>query len=238
MINLIVTMFRLLWRNKDEIVVDGYSYRNKLIKQGLSGKTFLGQKISTKQPVAVKKIDRPDDAEYCKYLQREVDILSKINHDNIIKLFHHAWTDDALLLFFEYCPLGDLGHYLRNNLKPKDPELLSYFIDCANALDYLHNSTPPIIHGNLKLENILVAGSEGKKSLKLTGFGFAEMSEENVSTVCDNLDNNAREAWKMENRRQQYGFHDDIFALGLVMEEMISHDAQRSEQPLDGEYAY
>ena len=78
-------MFRFLRKkekpapDKDTLVVDGYSYRAKLIKQGLAGRIYLGQKIATKEPVVVKKIDRPDDDEYYKYLRGEVDILHSVN---------------------------------------------------------------------------------------------------------------------------------------------------------------
>ena len=219
--------------------IDGYSLpisKSTKLGQGLVSKVYLGEQITSKNPVAVKVIDYPDDGEFVKYLRGEVEILRSVKHDNIIKLFHHTWADNALLLFLEYCPLGDLSQYLRNNPKPDDTELLSYFLDCANALDFLHHSS--IMHRDLKPQNILVTDYKESKRLKLTDFGFSKITDQNVSSFVGTYDYIAPEMWKLVEGRRQYGFPSDIFSLGVVMEAMIAHEPPSSVQPLRGEYIF
>ena len=218
----------------ERIVRDGFQldFRTKL-GGGNFGAVYRGEKISTKEPVAVKVIDRPkDDEEFYKYLHGEVDVLSTANHKNIVELYHSCWTDRALLLFMEYCSHGDLENFLRKNPKPKDTELLDYSLDCAEALNYLHHQSPPIVHRDLKPGNVLVTTCNGKVVLKLADFGFSRKIEQDVSSFCGTRDYNPPEKFKLIDGRLQYGLPSDVFSLGLLIEAIIAHTPPRSVQPM------
>jgi serine/threonine protein kinase len=116
-------------------------------------------------------------------IDSEIEVLNKLNHDNIIKYFSSDVKEQVYYIKMEYCQYGDLysilkdytiGDFkLRNIFNGFETTFIKIFLrDTVNALSYLHNLN--IIHRDIKLHNVLVKKNQDNQFLfKLSDFGFA-----------------------------------------------------------------
>ena len=109
--------------------------------------------------------------------EAEVSTLGKIRHKNIVKLWCCCTARDSKLLVYEYMPngsLGDLLHSSKGGLLDW-PTRLGIALDAAEGLSYLHHDcVPPIVHRDVKSNNILLDGDFGAR---VADFGVAKMVE-------------------------------------------------------------
>ncbi|XP_071914419.1 serine/threonine-protein kinase STY13-like isoform X2 [Coffea arabica] len=125
-------------------------------------------------PVAVKVI-QPDissnvSPERMEKFEREVVMLSRVKHDNIVK-FIGAAMEPALIVLTELMKGGTLQKYLWS-LRPNCPDMklsLNLALGISRAMQYLHANG--IIHRDLKPSNLLL--TEDKNKIKLADFGLA-----------------------------------------------------------------
>ncbi|GAY42752.1 hypothetical protein CUMW_069300 [Citrus unshiu] len=126
------------------------------------------------EPVAVKVI-QPCNAlavsrEHKEKFQREVTLLSKMKHENILK-FVGASVQPTMMIITELMRGETLQRYLWST-RPKRLDLkhsISFALDISRAMEYLHANS--IIHRDLKPSNLLL--TEDKKQVKLADFGLA-----------------------------------------------------------------
>jgi len=109
-------------------------------------------------------------------------VMSKLNHPNIIKLIGAVVELPHLCLILEYARLGNLRDYL---IKNRTSEWKTYkhavAIAISKGMSYLHSRNPPIIHLDLKTTNTLISELT---EVKLSDFGTARYStDNNVSTT-------------------------------------------------------
>ncbi|CAJ1955007.1 unnamed protein product [Sphenostylis stenocarpa] len=122
---------------------------------------------------AVKKADSDADREF----ENEVSWLSKIRHQNIIKLMGYCIHGESRFLVYELMENGSLETQLHG---PNRGSSLTWYlrlriaVDVARALEYLHeHCNPPVVHRDLKSSNVLL---DSNFSAKLSDFGFAMVS--------------------------------------------------------------
>ncbi|ESR38967.1 protein kinase domain-containing protein [Citrus sinensis] len=126
------------------------------------------------EPVAVKVI-QPCNAlavsrEHKEKFQREVALLSKMKHENILK-FVGASVQPTMMIITELMRGETLQRYLWST-RPKRLDLkhsISFALDISRAMEYLHANS--VIHRDLKPSNLLL--TEDKKQVKLADFGLA-----------------------------------------------------------------
>ncbi|OHT00558.1 CAMK family protein kinase [Tritrichomonas foetus] len=86
--------------------------------------------------------------------QHEVHNLSRLNHQNVIRLYDAFAEDNILFVILEYCPKGTLADELSKSF-PLTKKRLYYLVShIASALDYCHSNN--IVHRDLKLSNVLI----------------------------------------------------------------------------------
>ncbi|KAJ9546540.1 hypothetical protein OSB04_019083 [Centaurea solstitialis] len=125
--------------------------------------------------VAVKRLDGGSQ-DAIKEFQTEVDLLTKIQHPNIITLLGYCVHNETRLLVYELMHNGSLETQLHG---PSSGSNLTWHcrmkiaLDTARGLEYLHeNCKPSVIHRDLKSSNILLDSSF---NAKLSDFGLAVM---------------------------------------------------------------
>ncbi|KAL1951708.1 hypothetical protein VTO73DRAFT_857 [Trametes versicolor] len=160
--------------NKYTVVVERY------LSQGGFAHVYL---VRTAQPVyntshhVLKRIAVPNETMLSE-VKKEVDIMRILKgHPNIVFLIDAAWhrlpngTYEVFILM-EFCPGGGIIDMMNRRLRERltEAEILTIFVDVCEGLAAMHALKPPILHRDLKVENILQASPT---SYKLCDFGSA-----------------------------------------------------------------
>jgi calcium-dependent protein kinase len=137
----------------------------ELIKElgsGSYGKVFKVKHKISQEERAMKIIKKENIATGISSfdIQREIDILKRLDHPNIMKIFEFFEDDENFYLVTEFCNQGDLVEKLTKMNPNMMNELLVKFLmyQTLSAVAYLHSKK--VVHGDLKLENILLNSSD------------------------------------------------------------------------------
>jgi MAP/microtubule affinity-regulating kinase len=144
----------------------------KLIGKGAFGKVMLGVHKLTGKQVAIKTIDKVhlvDDFSRKKLL-REIYILKKIKHINVIRLLEVFETQNQVLMVMEYAGSGDLLHYVKEKKFLTEKQAKPIFRQVVYGLAHIHSRN--VVHRDIKLDNILLDSDGG---VKICDFGVSKV---------------------------------------------------------------
>jgi serine/threonine protein kinase len=159
------------------------------IGQGTTATVYRGKLRGT--VVAVKEIhilNDDTDMAIIQAAQRELRVLSKCSHPNIVHFVGLVVESFPIRLVLEYCAGGSLFDLLHNYLDVDIcwDQRFKVLHDTASAEDYLHNFEPPIIHRDLKSLNLMllepVTDSNTLPHVKLADFGFARLEAAHMTS--------------------------------------------------------
>ena len=162
----------------------------------------------------------------CRLVHNEVELHSKLNHPNIIKLYNMKETENEIQILLEYAQNGNLFDIIQKNNGLDELKAFEYFIQIVNAVYFLHQNN--IIHRDIKPENILIGEND---VLKLCDFVWAkEVNVNKRATFCGTMEYMAPEIVGSE----MYDFSVDIWSLGILLYELImGHSPFRSKSKKD-----
>lgn len=176
------------------------------------------------EPVAVKIITVPDGDENGdlagkleKQFNREVTLLSRLHHRNVIKFVGACKKPPVYCIMTEYLAEGSLRAYLHKLDQKSLPleKIMSIATDIAHAMEYIHSHG--VIHRDLKPENVLI---DENFHLKIADFGIA--CEE---AYCDLLaDDPGTYRWMAPEmiKKKSYGRKVDVYSFGLILWELVA----------------
>ena len=147
-------------------------------------------------------------------LLKEIRILKRLDHPNIIKLYEAIDTARFVYLATEYVPGPSLLQYLKS--KPtrtlEESEAKSLWKQLIIAVNYLHSKN--ITHRDIKLENILL--SEDHKTIKLIDFGFSTwwLPSKKLKIYWGTP---SYMAPQIVQKKEYYGPPTDIWACGILL---------------------
>ena len=158
--------------------------RGKKIGKGTFGSVYESKNIIFNNKVAMKII--PKDFHMDNLLiKNEIDILKKLSHPNIVRIYEFYESNNCFYIINEFCPEGELYDYI-NNSKLNEQQLAVIFYQVFSGLKYLHENS--ILHRDLKPENILISKKEkdlldGEEYfwIQIIDFGTAKIFENNKS---------------------------------------------------------
>ena len=145
----------------------------KSLGEGSFSKVKQAVNIKTGKKYAIKIIDRQLvlDNNLEKQLTREIDIMGKMNHPNLIRLHYVMRSPKNIFLVLDLAEGGELFNKLAQDGPLPEDIARSYFQQLIDALSYMHSLK--ITHRDLKPENLLL---DEKGQLKLADFGLSIMS--------------------------------------------------------------
>eukprot|EP00268_Persea_americana_P056494 TRINITY_DN6671_c0_g1_i3.p1 TRINITY_DN6671_c0_g1~~TRINITY_DN6671_c0_g1_i3.p1 ORF type:complete len:966 (-),score=205.83 TRINITY_DN6671_c0_g1_i3:284-3181(-) len=147
-----------------------------LIGSGGTGKVYRLD-LKNGGPVAVKQLWKGNEV---KVMMAEMEILGKIRHRNVLKLYACLTRGEANCLVFEFMANGNLSQALRREIKGQ-PELdwnrrYKIALGAAKGIAYLHHDClPSIIHRDVKSTNILL---DEDYEAKIADFGIAKIADD------------------------------------------------------------
>ncbi|KAK8664725.1 hypothetical protein V6N13_084503 [Hibiscus sabdariffa] len=180
--------------------------------------------IYKEEAVAVKIIRVPEDAENGdlaarleKQFNREVTLLYRLYHRNVIKFVAACRKPPVYCVVTEYLSEGSLRAYFHKLDHKSLPlqKIIAIALEIAHGMEYIHSQG--VIHRDLKPENILI---DEEFHLKIADFGVA--CEE---AHCDLLaDDPGTYRWMAPEmiKRKPYGRKVDVYSFGLILWEMVA----------------
>ncbi|XP_078050970.1 nuak family kinase 1 isoform X2 [Augochlora pura] len=155
----------------------------KKLGQGTYGKVQLGINKETGQEVAIKTIKKckiETEADLIR-IRREIQIMSSVQHPNIIHIYEVFENREKMVLVMEYAAGGELYDYLSERKVLSEHEARRIFRQIATAVFYCHKHK--ICHRDLKLENILL---DQAGNAKIADFGLSNVFDEQrlLNTFC------------------------------------------------------
>ena len=211
-------------KNSSKIKIRHYKLGN-IIGEGSYGRVYEALDEDRGQLIAVKIIDKNNlntinnsnnNSQSLSSIEGEIEILSKLNHKNIVKYYDSSQSKNHLKIFFEYCECGSIAKMLSNYKSFNEKIIRKYTKEMLEGLEYLHAHS--IIHRDIKGANILV---DRNGICKLSDFGGAKIIKEDfekTTTMRGTPNWMAPEVIKYnENTR-----FSDIWSVGCTVIEMIN----------------
>ncbi|XP_053269092.1 serine/threonine-protein kinase tousled-like 2 isoform X1 [Pleuronectes platessa] len=166
-----------------------------LLGRGGFSEVFKAFDITEQRYVAIKihqlnKNWREEKKEnYHKHACREYRIHKELDHPRIVKLYDYFSLDtDSFCTVLEYCEGNDLDFYLKQNKLMTEKEGRSIVMQIVNALKYLNQIRPPIIHYDLKPGNILLVNGTACGEIKITDFGLSKIMDDDSYSSADGME--------------------------------------------------
>ena len=160
-------------------VKDNYDILRQLGKGGY-GKVYCVRHKKTGEVRACKQLSKINIEDLVKF-QREIDILIKTDHPNIIKMYEYFESKNSLYLIMEECKGGELFdkiiEHIDNGEMYTEKEAAEIILQAMSAIEYCHNNG--ICHRDLKPENLLYLkkGDEKDNPLKVIDFGLSQKTD-------------------------------------------------------------
>ena len=113
--------------------------------------------------------------------KHEINILIKLDHPNIIKLYEIYETQEYFYLIMELCSGGELFDRIISNIESGKPfteeQAAEIFHQMMSAINYCHKNN--IVHRDLKPENLLLLNQDPKSPIKVIDFGMSKICDPN-----------------------------------------------------------
>jgi len=187
----------------------------KVLGQGSYASVKLAFEKASNKKFAIKIYEkyRLTDPHRMTNVKREITILKKMDHRNIIKLFYALDEKRQIFLIMEYIGHMSLHAYLKTKLgrKMDEKEAKKLFFQIVQALNYCHSKN--IVHRDIKLENILL---DEHMTIKMIDFGFSIVTPatKKLNIFCGTPSYMAPE---IVNKSLYNGHATDVWALGILL---------------------
>ncbi|MDM8518701.1 protein kinase [Anaerolineales bacterium HSG6] len=146
----------------------------ELISQGGMGAIYQGTDTKLKKPVALKENFFQTPQGIAQF-EQEALILARLHHPNLPRVTDHFNFENRQYLVMDYIDGEDLWAMVERQEHPLgEAEAVNYIIQVCDAISYLHEQDPPIIHRDVKPQNIKV---DSKGKAVLVDFGIAKVSD-------------------------------------------------------------
>ncbi len=201
---------------KKEDILSEYDVKG-IIGKGTFSIVKLGENKLTKEKVAIKimlksKIINQEDLIR---IAREIEMLKKLNHPNVIKIYKILEDSKQFYIIMEYCENGELFNRIVEKQRLTEDEASLFYYQIISGLEYIHKKK--IVHRDLKPENLLLSKDD---ILKIIDFGLSNYSSFNImlATPCGSP---CYASPEMVSGKKYNGFLIDVWSTGIILFAMI-----------------
>ncbi|XP_030514602.2 probable serine/threonine-protein kinase WNK9 isoform X3 [Rhodamnia argentea] len=205
-----------------------YGRYNEILGKGASKTVYRafdeyeGIEVAWNQVKLYDFLRRPEDLErlYC-----EIHLLKTLKHENIMK-FYTSWVDTTnrnINFVTEMFTSGTLRQYRLKHRRVNIRAVKHWCRQILKGLLYLHSRDPPVIHRDLKCDNIFINGNQGE--VKIGDLGLAAILRKSHAARCVGTP----EFMAPEVYEEEYNELVDIYSFGMCILEMVTFDYPYSE---------
>ena len=207
---------------KDNSTLKNHDILSEYTLKGIIGKgTFsivkLGINKLTTEKVAIKIMQKNKiiNKEDLIRIQREIEMLSRLSHPNVIKIYKIKEDLKKFYIIMEYCENGELFNRIVEKQRLSEDEAAYFYYQIICGLEYIHKNS--IAHRDLKPENLLLSKDD---ILKIIDFGLSNYSSFNflLGTPCGSP---CYASPEMVCGKKYNGFLIDIWSTGIILFAMI-----------------
>jgi len=193
----------------------------RVLASGGSSMVYLAESERAGDMVALKVLREAQDAaaahkQFASFLQ-EYDLISKIRHTNVVRIYDLGLADDHAFIAMEYFSRGDLRSQIPQVTDPQ--RALELVMQIARALEIVHSVG--VLHRDLKPGNIMLR-VDG--SLALIDFGLARQFNARFETTgVGNIFGTPYYMSPEQGHGQSLDARSDLYSLGVIFHELLTH---------------
>ena len=196
----------------------------ELIGRGGMAEVYKSTHPQLNLPVAIKILPAQlaEEAEFRQRFMREAQVVSKLDHPNIVRMFDSGEADGKYYIVMEYLTGQDLDKFMRANGCLSLSQALPLVQQIAAALDYAH--AQGFIHRDIKPSNVLLDMSSGHLRAILTDFGIAKIinSQTAITSTGSMIGSFNYISPEQIQTSSSLDRRADIYALGVMVYQMLT----------------
>ncbi|GAP89229.1 putative nak bike protein kinase [Rosellinia necatrix] len=208
----------------------------------------LPRPVDGTDQAVLKRVAVPDK-DTLRAMRTEVETMKRLKGHRPIVTYLDSHASELkgggyeVFLLMEYCDGGGLIDFMNTRLQHRltEPEILNIFSDIAEGVACMHYLKPPLLHRDLKVENVLITVQGSKKKFKLCDFGSAAPPKAAPQTVveCRLIDEDIQRHTTMQYRspemvdvyrKQPIDEKSDIWALGVLLYKLCYYTTPFEDQ--------
>lgn len=201
------------------IVAEHYELKQHL-GQGSFGDVWLAHNLLADIDVAIKFYGTLD-AKGLDDFRNEFKVAYKLRHPNLLNINHFDVFENCPYLVMPYCANGSVTQHIG---KMPESEVWKFVLDVSAGLEFLHSQEPPIVHQDIKPDNILIT-SDGR--YVISDFGISRSFRTKMSRTNNNVSTSGTIAYMGPERFSEKPLvvlASDIWAFGMTLYELITGD--------------
>ncbi len=209
-----------------------YRLENELGRGGF-GAVYKAWDMNISRPCAVKE-NLDTSTEAARQFAREASVLANLSHPNLPRVTDHfSIPGQGQYLVMDFVDGEDLATILERETSIPIQQAVEWIVQVADALEYLHDQEPPVLHRDIKPPNIRITR---KRRAMLVDFGLVKLYDPKMQTTLG-----ARAVTPGYAPPEQYGkgktdARTDIYALGATLYHLITGvEPLESVQRVSGE---
>jgi len=215
--------------DKDIVISNKYKILRKIATGGMAD-VFIAKDLGSDRKVAIKILHETAAANknLVTKFKREAQILSKLDHPNIVSIYDWGRYKNSYYICIEYVEGIDLKELIEKKGPLDSKKAAGYALQICKALLLAHKNN--LVHRDIKPQNILIT-KEG--TLKVTDFGIAKSLVDDATKTL-NIVGTANYISPEQAKGEKIDHKTDIYSLGILLYEMVTADVPfRGESTID-----